>query len=208
MHAYSISERWRWRVPALAGALGFAFYLGLTSLLPAGWLSLPFLVDVLSPLGIAGFLLFIYDRWLWTYFSRAGLDPTPDFSGEWAGTGYSSYHGTRDDPEGGNQDPEGWTPFECTVKIRQRWSHIVVELDAEESHSISRIAGIRTEAGSRPVLVYEYENHTEVRTPDTMGPHEGVAHLELGPDGDTLEGYYYTGPNRGNVGELSLERTG
>jgi hypothetical protein len=58
-------------------------------------------------------------------------------------------------------------------------------------------------------LTYEYTNEPRALAIDTMHAHRGTAYLVLKKDGnkDHLEGDYYAGRDRQNVGQITLERT-
>jgi len=142
-----------------------------------------------------------FDKKLWRgrFFGRR-ISEIPDLNGTWVGTGRSSYHPTGDVET---------TDFRVVARINQTWSRICIDLETKGSVSTSTMAVMNTEDSPERGLSYEYINkpryfEDQVITPATMQVHQGVAHLQLGGNGRTLIGEYYTDPRRKNFGALKL----
>ena len=139
-------------------------------------------------------IYWLFDRYVW----RLGLLRTlklsylPDLNGKWAGQVESSY----------NQD--GRT-HSVSMIILQRWSKILIRLETENSWSRSVMASLRTVDLSNPELSYQYVNEPKSNAPVTMEMHRGTATLEL--SGYGLEGDYYTGRGRGEIGTIKLSKS-
>ena len=153
-----------------------------------GWL-----ISVPSAVVIYKILYHAFDRFIWRWCPLRQLDlvTVPDLNGEWRGQIKSSY---------GSDD----RALQVSVVITQRWSKILVRLEAEESHSKSIAASFLTDDPSSPELVYVYENEPASLAPEPMQAHGGTARLRL--VGSDLRGKYYTGRGRGTVGDITLQR--
>ena len=79
---------------------------------------------------------------------------------------------------------------------------MLIRLETENSRSRSVMASLRTVDLPNPELSYQYVNEPKSNAPGTMEMHRGTAILEL--IGSRLEGDYYTGRGRGEVGTLKL----
>ena len=155
---------------------------------PPWWLSAP------SVAGCYSLLYWLFDRYVWRWRSlhKLGLLSVPDLNGRWDGEVDSS-HGS-----------EG-TRAKVSVNILQRWSTILIILEADESISRSTMASFRTRDTDLPELTYTYLSEPNNRAPGAMEIHRGACTLQV--KDNILEGGYYTGRGRGTVGELRLERT-
>ena len=115
----------------------------------------------------------------------------PDLNGEWIGEVESSY----------SQDG---STHSVSVVILQRWSKILIGLETQNSRSRSVMASLRIVDLLNSELSYQYVNEPKSNAPDTMAMHRGTTTLEL--IGSALEGDYYTGRGRGEVGTIKLHR--
>lgn len=104
-------------------------------------------------------------------------------------------------------DPEG-AQKQVTLDVVQTWRRIGVTLDAEESESHSLGASIVAECFRTVTLSYEYLNEPKALAKTTLHTHRGTARLTLRRTGkvEVLDGEYYTGRDRQNVGILHFER--
>ena len=192
MHSYEIEGRAR-MVVAITGIsvlLIWVFHVGLGAIdfEPQWWLSVP------SFAGCYSGLYWLFDRYVWRLglLRKLGLIQLPDLNGKWVGEVESSY----------GQD--GRT-HSVSVVILQRWSKMVLRLETEHSRSHSITASLRTIDLPTPELSYQYVNEPKSNAPGTMEMHRGTATLEL--TGYGLEGDYYTGRGRGEVGTIKLTRS-
>ena len=192
MHSYEVEGRGRVAV-ALAVAsilMIWLLHIGLDSVdfQPQWWLSVP------SFAGCYSGLHWLFDRYVWKsgLLRKLKLIQLPDLGGRWIGEVKSSY----------SQDGH---VHSVTVVILQRWSKILVRLESEHSRSRSISASLRTTDLLNPELSYQYVNEPRSNAPGTMEIHRGTATLELIDYG--LEGDYYTGRGRGEVGTIKLSKS-
>ena len=115
----------------------------------------------------------------------------PDLNGKWIGEVQSSYN---------QHDPA----YEVSVVISQRWSKILVRLETGQSRSHSVVASLKTTDLPYPELSYLYVNAPKSNAPDAMEMHRGTATLEL--KDSNLEGEYYTGRGRRQIGAIELRK--
>ena len=154
---------------------------------PQWWLSVPSFAGCYS-----GFH-WLFDRYVWRLglLRKLTLIQLPDLNGEWVGEVESSY----------GRDGRAHS---VSVVILQRWSKILVRLETEHSRSRSITATLRAIDLPNPELSYQYVNEPKPNAPGTMEMHRGTANLEL--IGSGLEGDYYTGRGRGEVGTIKLSK--
>ncbi len=154
---------------------------------PQWWLSVP------SFAGLYSGLYWLFDRCVWKLglFRKLNLVQLPDLNGKWVGEVKSSYG-------------QGGSAHSVSVVISQRWSKIIVSLESEHSRSRSIAASLRTSDLPNPELSYQYVNEPKSNAPGTMEMHRGTATLYL--TGTGLEGDYYTGRGRGEVGTIKLSK--
>ena len=162
--------------------------LGAIDFQPRWWLSVP------SFAGLYSGLHWLFDRYVWRLdiLRKLKLFQLPDLNGKWSGEVVSSY----------SQDSRSHS---VSVVVVQRWSKILIRLETEDSRSRSVLASLRTVDLINPELSYQYVNEPKSNAPDTMEMHRGTATLEL--TGYGLEGDYYTGRGRGEVGTIKLSRS-
>ena len=104
-----------------------------------------------------------------------------------------------------NEHGYGLVKMEATLRIRQSWDRILVELVGPNSTSKSTGATILFDDGP-PTLTYNYDNGGD-DFHDELDQHAGTTTIEYDSETETLEGTYYTGPKRENYGRLEVERT-
>ena len=191
MHHYETDGRARVVIVIFAFSmlLVWILYEGMTTIDfdPPWWVSLP------SFAGFYSILRWLFDRHLWRFgFLRSfGFIRLPDLNGNWVGEVASSYN------EYGN-------PYPVRVDIVQRWSEMAITLETEQSRSRSTVASLKAADLVNPELSYQYLNEPKSSAPGTMAIHRGTANLELVED--CLEGDYYTGRGRGEIGSMKLRR--
>ena len=154
---------------------------------PQWWVSVPSFTAFYSC------LLWIFDRYVWRIdvLRQIGLVGAPDLGGEWIGSVESSY---------GQEEANR----EISVSIVQRWSTMSITAETEHSQSRSVVASLRDDAGLFPELTYMYVNEPSPRAVGTMNAHRGTAVLRL--RGQVLEGDYYSGRGRREIGSIELHR--
>ena len=191
MHSYEVEGRGR----VVAAITGFSVILvwlvdvglGTIDFEPEWWFSVP---------SFAGFytaLHWLFDRHIWRlgWLRRLNLVQVPDLNGDWVGEIESSYSG--DD-----------CAHSVSVAILQRWSKLVLRLETKHSRSYNIMATLQTSDLPHTRLSYQYVNEPKSSAPGTMAMHRGTANLEV--IGSALEGDYYTGRGRGEVGTIKLRR--
>ena len=154
---------------------------------PRWWMSLP------SFGGFYVMLHWLFDHYLWrcAVLNKLGFVKAPNLNGTWTGEVRSSY--VADVP-----------PFPVSVLIKQRWSKLTIRLEAAYSTSHSVSATFRAGDLAFPILDYMYVNEPGSDAQETMHAHRGTAMLEL--KGMVLEGDYYTGRGRQEIGTIQLRR--
>ena len=192
MHSYETEGRGK-VVVAIIGVsvlLVWLLHVGMNALdfEPRWWLSVPSLAGCYSGLH------WLFDRYVWRLglLRRLGLIRLPNLNGKWVGAVESSY----------NQDGRAHS---VSVVVMQRWSKVLVRLETENSRSHSVMASLRTVDLPNPELSYQFVNEPKSNAPGTMGMHRGTATLEL--IGSGLEGDYYSGRGRGEVGTIKLRKS-
>ena len=148
----------------------------------------------------------IVSRGLWNHQPISMMiGSPPDLNGEWTGHLYTDTDEYDDeDVVAVNELGYGLVKMEATLRIRQSWDRIFVELDGPNTTSESTGATILFDDGS-PTLTYNYDNRGD-DFHDELDQHAGTTTVEYNPTTETLEGTYYTGPNRENYGRLVVER--
>jgi hypothetical protein len=191
MHPYSTTSEERTILPfALAcAAIGFAWVLSLITgrTHPAFWVEVP------GTFTLYTILLWVFRSYLWRWplFQATGIVKIPDLSGDWSGYVTSSFDSTA------QQHP-------VQVRIQQNWTHLLVQLSAEQSESESIVASMAV--GEEIVLSYQYRNTPKQGARGTMHAHIGTASLKLSDNRSELSGEYYSGRDRANQGTILLTR--
>lgn len=192
MHTYEVEGQGKVVVALVAASILMVWLihvvLDVIDFNPQWWLSVP------SFAGSYSGLYWLFDRYVWKLrlLRKLSFVQLPDLSGEWVGEVKSSY----------SQDRSAQS---VSVVILQRWSKILVRLESEQSQSRSTSASLRTTDLVNPELSYQYVNEPKSNAPGTMEMHRGTATLEL--TGSGLEGDYYTGRGRGEVGTIKLSKS-
>lgn len=185
MHGYVTDSRERYIAPIAVGAVSIALSWLLSIFARKYRVEYPWWLDAPTPLFLYGIAYAVYDRWLWRV---PLLSRVPNLTGTWAGTVSSSHAPTVQNP--------------ATLRIRQRWSAIFIELETQHSRSASSMASLSLDGSPDPALSYEYWNEPKGLAVEPMQPHRGTACLRLRTSSRTLEGDYYTGRGRATVGEM------
>ncbi len=213
MHTYSTDSERRLLTIGLLGAVSFAVIEIFKQSAPAvslGGYALPVVIPSFAV--VFGIAFGIYNRHIWRVgvLHTIGLVQVPDLNGEWKGYLKTSYTGdipaSATHPD--NDVESEYTKISAKLTIHQRWRNIQVNLDTNQSSSTSEGATLLVDDGRWPTLSYQYKNDPNMESPDSMQLHYGTTNLEFNGQGgsETLEGAYYTGPQRENYGELYFER--
>jgi len=200
-HTYSTDSTERRYIPFFiaAAAIGATFltfhFSGKYHFTLPWWASPP--IDTMAFYGaFYGF----FDRYIWKLpvMHRLRITKIPDLSGTWRGRVYPVETGGASAGLGADTD--------ITVSIRQTWTTMLVvgRTTLSESHSLSGSLITSDEY----TLSYEYTNEPSASAPDTMHAHRGVARLTVNDTGTAiLEGEYYPGRDRQNIGTIRLTRS-
>ena len=191
MHSYasdSIDRRVAPWVIAVC-AVGVAFLYGTLSRMFQ--FSLPWWCETPTIMLIYGLFHWVYDSWLWRrkIFGLAS-SRIPDCNGTWYGKLRSSH-------DGGNE-------IEGMLVVHQKWSKIVLEFRTISSVSYSRMVSLNVTPGASEGLIYEYTNDPRADAKGTMHAHRCFAFLKFSTDGTWLNGDYYSGRDRANLGTICL----
>ena len=189
MHSYEVEGRGK-VVIALAGLSILPVWLLNVSLEavdfePEWWVSVP------SFAGFYSALYWVFDHFLWRLgiLRKLRIVRAPNLNGKWEGTVRSSY----------NEYDRG---FPVAVVVLQRWSKISIRLETEHSRSHSITASLRTVDVKSVELTYQYLNEPKSNAPARMEMHRGTVFLQMTSSG--LEGDYYTGRGRREIGSIKL----
>jgi hypothetical protein len=172
-------------------ALGVA--IAASSLLKRLSIELPTWVDGPSSFSLFGLFYAAFKKWLWArpFLHKVGLVKVPRIDGTWSGYIVTSF-------DGGN------SKHDVDVQIRQDWTEMSIALKGSHSKSKSCVGSIMVKEGVQ--LAYEYVNEPAPGAVDTMHAHRGYARLDLSANGNSLDGEYYSGRDRQNIGTIHLAR--
>ncbi len=189
MHSYTTDTE-KITIFSIIAFLSVVASLGLSSFFK--WINaeVPWFIDAPSVVGFYGIFYKIFDEWLWNQTTN-----TPDLNGNWKGKINTSYD---------KQNNE----YPARLTIKQTWSHISLVLTTENSRSESCLAMISTKNADGSKIQYAYQNKPRHNAVSTMKQHDGTAFLILQNNNvsQTLEGDYYTGRDRKNLGTLYFEK--
>lgn len=197
-HSYSTDSVERRRIPfflaaaAIASSYAVFYCLNRFNVNLQWWVALP-----IDTMGFYGLYYLLFDKiiWKWRALYRLGIICIPDLNGMREGEIHSSHR--VDGAEDGIRIP-------ISVEIHQTWTEILLAGTTERSKSCSLWAALMTEHPK--ALNYEYRNEPMAGAVDSMHTHRGTAELRIGSDRQSLEGEYYSGRDRQNVGTISLQR--
>jgi len=143
--------------------------------------------------GVAGGLLWLFDRWLWSWPLVRLVVKRPDLRGTWRGQiepGLVPSHASR-------------VPIPAFVVVTQTATSLHVRQFTAESESITLAAAIMDEADDAQALVGVYRNEPQARLRDKSPIHFGALRLRVAGD-DELNGDYWT--DRNTKGQMALRR--
>jgi hypothetical protein len=198
-HTYSTDSVERRYIPFFiaAAAIGATFltfhFADKYHFTPPWWASPP--IDTMA---FYGLFYFFFDRYIWKLPIIRWLRFTkiPDLSGTWQG---------RVQPiETGGVSAGLRVNTDITVSIQQTWTGLLIagRTELSKSHSLSGDFITIDEYS----VSYEYTNEPSASAPQTMHAHRGTARLSLDKTQTILEGEYYSGRDRQNIGTIRLTR--
>ncbi|WP_141212684.1 hypothetical protein [Halorubrum sp. Ea8] len=130
----------------------------------------------------------------------------PDLSGEWQGNLYTDTEEyDSEDVVGTNELGYRLVKMNVKMDIAQSWDRIRITFEGPNSTSNSTGATILTDDGGTPTVTYNFDNPGN-DLHDELGSHIGTTTLKYDSDAETLNGTYYTGPNRANHGRIEIKR--
>lgn len=194
-HPYSTNSEERKHVPLYLAILAVVTSLILAAIFrKIDWIP-PLWVDVSSVMFLYGIFYGVFKEYGWKWGWLRGLTriSTPILSGEWTGIVQSNFDGAVG------------AEHAVTVTIGQDWTDIVIRLVGpnSKSHSLSASMVVTED---ECILIYDYLNEPNQNAAQTMHMHRGTARLIL-TGNDRLEGDYYTGRDRNNIGIIRLRRS-
>lgn len=201
MHDYSIDRSPKVKVlffltaAAIFGTpyLNEAIAYGLSYLsLNEGWSKATTFVSIF---GLFSFLYWCFNKYMWKWGWLRHHLLVPDLNGDWTCQG----HQTMKDGKAAN------TKWTARVTITQSWSHIVVQLRADQSESKSLAASICEEPGAGFRLTYSYANSPDAGNTE-LHKHTGYVELLVDQEGESAHGSYFTDQHRLTVGTLKLRK--
>jgi len=199
-HPYSTTSPERRYIPFfIAGAaIGVAFLV--SHVMDAYHIKLPWWASLpIDTMALYGLFYGLFDKyiWKWSVLRRLFIVRVPNLSATWHGEVRPA------DTPGVSSGLRITT--EITITIRQSWTTITIGGRTRLSNSHSLSASLLT--GDECSLSYEYVNEPSAAASATMHSHHGVARLSLGKEGTILEGEYYSGRDRQNLGTIRVSRS-
>jgi len=196
-HTYSTDSAERRFIPlfiaaAAVGAAFLAFHVVDTYQIRLPWWASP----PIDTMAFYGLFYWIFDHyiWKWPLIHRLRITQIPDLSGTWRG---------HVQPTETNSVSAGLgSEVEITLTIQQTWAHLLItgRTNLSKSHSLSGSLIVRDECS----ISYEYLNEPSAPAPATMHAHRGTAMLLIDKTRTKLEGEYYSGRDRQNIGTIRL----
>lgn len=199
MHSYHVDfdiRRRLYLIAAVAG-IGLAWLFHWLVVQQFG-LNIPWWVESPSVLAFSGFVWWLIDNYVWKIPVLKKIEwlYIPNLSGRWAVDICSSYSGFAQTTT-------------ANALVHQTASRISIAMEGTLSRSCSVLAAlIRTERESTFELIYLYKNEPKVMAVDSMNAHSGTCLMRIADDLSTLEGEYYSGRGRKNVGTIVFRRIG
>jgi len=195
MHSYSINTSERRNIyistAIISTVIGYIIYLCLSKFK----IEIPWFIEAPSAITIYGLLLLIFNKyaWKWKYIKYIFLIKTPNLNGSWSGF-------IRTDWDNNS------TETQAKLRIYQNWTQIKICLYTSNSSSHSKTASIITDDPEGYILSYQYFNQPKTETPGTMSMHFGTSELKIDKNIKDLEGDYYSGRGRRNMGYLKFHK--
>ena len=198
-HAYATDSPERKYVPLVLATLAIAGAFVTFRVLQASQIEAPWWIGPPDTMALYALFYWVFDRfvWKWRITRVLGLTRVPDLSGYWRG------HVQPAAAPGASAGLS--TPIEITLSIKQTWTAILVmaETNQSRSHSLSAAIVVADHEG----ISYEYANEPTAAAPLTMHAHHGVVRLMISASRTVLEGEYYSGRDRQNIGSIRVARS-
>jgi hypothetical protein len=196
-HTYSTDSAERQYIPFFVAALAIGAAFLLFGLLkkyhidPPWWASPP--IDTMT---LYGLFYFIFDRfiWRWRLVHRLRITRIPNLTGKWRGTV---------NPAPTNGVSAGLiAPIDIQLTVWQTWTRLIIngETELSTSHSLSGHIVVVDDCS----ISYQYMNEPRASAPATMQTHRGTARLTVTEN--VLDGEYYSGRGRQNIGTIRLTK--
>ncbi|HET7207368.1 MAG TPA: hypothetical protein VFI95_12395 [Terriglobales bacterium] len=199
-HTYSTDSAERRYVPffiaiaAIAATFTVFHFLDRYQITVPWWATPP--IDTMAFYGV---FYELFDRWVWKCgpLHKLRIIRVPNLSGIWTG---------RVEPIETNGVSAGLgVKADLSIQIRQTWTTMLIIGDAALSQSHSLSANLLT--SGECTLSYEYLNEPRPSAPSTMHAHRGVARVMVLGNCARLDGEYYSGRDRQNIGTIHLRRS-
>jgi len=197
-HPYSTNSEERKRVPFFLAVLSVLTSFALVEMFSAiHWEPSPY-VDVSSTMFIYGVYYWLFKAffWKWKWLRALGILSTPILEGRWLGQVQTA-------PNPAALAGQNLVARDVEVIIGQDWTDILIRLRSGDSHSRSTSASM-TVSEDETILIYEYISEPNPDALPALQIHFGTARVTVADQ--QMEGDYYTGRGRLNVGTLKLRR--
>jgi hypothetical protein len=199
-HTYSTDSTERRYIPffiavAAIGATFIVFHFIDRYQITVPWWATP----PIDTMAFYGLFYELFDRWIWKWsvLHKLHIVTAPDLSGNWAG---------RVEPIETDGVSAGLTvKADLKITIKQTWTTMLIIGDAKLSKSHSLSASLIT--SGECTLNYEYLNEPRPSAPSTMHAHRGVARVIVNEKDGKLDGEYFSGRDRQNIGTIHLRRS-
>jgi hypothetical protein len=197
-HAYSTDSPERQYIPFFIASAAIAAAFVTFHLLDTYNIQLPWWASPpIDTMAFYGSFYWLFDRsiWKWKWIHRLQITRIPDLSGVWHGHVKPS----QTDVSTGLE-----LNAAITISIRQTWTSLLLAGQTKLSKSRSLSGSLLTE--DECSMSYEYLNEPSPSAPSTMHVHRGTAILYFDKAGTMLNGEYYSGRDRQNIGTIQLAR--
>jgi hypothetical protein len=198
IHSYSTDSVERRYIPFFLAVAAIASAFLVSRALAIYQIELPWWGLPIDTMTFYGLFYLFFDRviWKWRWIHQLGITKIPDLSGEWRG----NVHPVRT-----NGVSAGLvTSAEIAITIQQTWTDLLIT--GHTGLSSSRNLSGNFIVSDECTLSYEYLNEPNASAPATMHAHRGMARLEVKESETVLEGEYYSGRDRQNIGAIRLVR--
>ncbi len=198
-HTYSTDSPERRYIPffiaaSAIGATFVAFHFVAKYAVEIPWWASP----PIDTMAFYGLFYWLFDQhiWGWQFVHHLRITKIPDLSGEWRG---------QVNPTPTNGVSAGLeSSTEITLSIKQTWTTLMITAQTGLSRSRSISGSVIVD--DEKVLSYEYMNEPSAAAPATMHVHHGTTRLCLNRNDTVLEGEYYSGRDRQNIGTIRVTR--
>jgi hypothetical protein len=196
-HGYSTDSSERQNIPFFIAAMAIGASFVTFHLFDNYQISLPWWGPPIDTMAFYGFFYWLFDRhvWKWNWIHRLRITRVPDLSGVWRG---------RVNPSQTSVSTGLETNTAITISIRQTWTSLLIAGETKRSKSRSISGSVVT--ADECSMSYEYVNEPSASAPSTMHGHRGTAVLVIDKTGTKLNGEYYSGRDRQNIGTIQLTR--